>query len=145
MWCSTSRTGSWTCMRKSSCMGLSPCGLSELLTNLGSGSVKLTGDKATDIGGIIAQVIGALEPILIKAVTIMSEAYCSELARKTTEATEALKRHVQVLRFRNDELEQYTRRENVKIHGFPETDNEDTIQQVVQLAQKAGVDIDERT
>ena len=30
----------------------------------------------------------------------------------------------------------------MKIHGLPETDNEDTIQQVVQLAQKAGVDID---
>ena len=54
-------------------------GLSELLTNLRSGSVKLTGDKATDIGGIIAQVIGALEPILIKAVTTMSDEYCSEL------------------------------------------------------------------
>ena len=35
--------------------------LSELLNNLRSGSVKLSGDKATDIGGIIAQVIGALE------------------------------------------------------------------------------------
>ena len=117
-------------------------GLSELLKNLRSGSVKLSGDKATDIGGIIAQVIGALQPILIKAVTTMSEAYCSELTRKTTEATDELKRHVQVLTFRNDELEQYTRRENVKIHGLPETDNDDTIQQVVQLAQKAGVDID---
>ena len=49
--------------------------LSELLTNLRSESVKLSGDKASDIGGIIARVIGALEPILIKAVTIMSEAY----------------------------------------------------------------------
>ena len=38
-------------------------GLSGLLTNLRSGSVKLSGDKASDIGGIIAQVIGALEPI----------------------------------------------------------------------------------
>ena len=94
-------------------------GLSELLTNLRSGSVKLSGGKATDIGGTIAQVSGALEPILIKAVTTMSEAYCSELTRKTTEATEELKRHVQVLTFRNDELEQYTRRENVKIHGLP--------------------------
>ena len=46
---------------------------------LRSGSVKLTGDKATDIGGIIAQVIGALEPILIKAVTTMSDEYCGEL------------------------------------------------------------------
>ena len=54
-------------------------GLSELLTNLRSGSVKLSGDKATDIGGIIAQVIGALEPILIKAVTTMSDEYCGEV------------------------------------------------------------------
>ena len=44
-------------------------GLSELLTNLRSGSVKLSGDKASNISGIIAQV-----PILIKAVTTMSEA-----------------------------------------------------------------------
>ena len=42
-------------------------GLSELLTNLRSGSVKLSGDKASNIGSIIAQV-----PILIKAVTTMS-------------------------------------------------------------------------
>ena len=86
-----------------------------------------------------------LEPILIKAVTTMSEAYCSELTRKTTEATEELKRHVQVLTLRNDELEQYTRRDNVKIHGLPESDNEDTIEQVVQLAKKAGVVIDAMT
>ena len=61
--------------------------------------------------------------------------YCSEQTRKTTEATEELKRHVQVLTFRK--LEQYTRRDNVKI--LPESDNEDTIEQVAQLEQKAGV------
>ena len=83
-----------------------------------------------------------LEPILIKAVTTMSGAYCSELTRKTTEATEELKHPVQVLTLRNDELEQYTRRDNVKIHGLPKSDNEDTIEQVVQLAKKAGVVID---
>ena len=55
-------------------------GLSELLKNLRSGSVKLTGDKATDVGGIITRVIGALEPILVKAVTTMSEAYYGEQA-----------------------------------------------------------------
>ena len=87
--------------------------------------------------------IGALEPILIKAVTTMSEAYCGEQAKRASEATEELKRQVQVLTFRNDELEQCTRRENIKIHGLPESgDNEDTIEQVVQLAQKAGVVID---
>ena len=62
-------------------------GLSELLTNLRSGSVKLTDDKATDIGGIIAQVIGALEPILVKAVATMSEGYCGEQAKGASEAT----------------------------------------------------------
>ena len=80
--------------------------LSELLTNLRSGSVKLSSDKASDIGGIIAQVIGALEPILIKAVTTMSEAYFDEQAKRAAEAAEELKRQVQVLTFRNDELEQ---------------------------------------
>ena len=106
--------------------------------------MKLTDDKATDIGGIIAQVIGALEPILVKAVATMSEGYCGEQAKRALEATayQLLKRTVQVLTFRNDDLEQYTRRDNVKINGLTETDNEDTIQQVVQLAQKAGVDID---
>ena len=88
-------------------------GLSELLKNLQSGSVKLTGDKATDIGGIITQVIGALEPILVKAVTTMPEAYYGEQEKRAAEATAEQKRQVQVLTFRNDELEQYTRQEKI--------------------------------
>ena len=86
-------------------------GLSELLKNLPSGSVKLTGDKATDIGSIITQVIGALEPILVKAVTTMSEADYGEQAKRAAEATAEQKRQVHVLTFRNDELEQYTQQE----------------------------------
>ena len=83
-------------------------GLSEMLANLRSGSVKLTGDIATVIGGIIAQ-----EPILVnKTVTTMSEAYCSKQAKRAAEATAELKCQVQVLTFRNDELEQYTRQEH---------------------------------
>ena len=69
----------------------------------------------------------------------MSEAYCSELSKKAAEATEALKRQVQVLTFRNDELQLYTRRDNIRIHGLAESDDEDTIEKVVQPAQKAGV------
>ena len=66
----------------------------------------------TVFGGIIAQVFGTLEPILVKAVATMSEAFYGEQAKRASEATAELKRQVQVLTFRNDELEQYTRQEH---------------------------------
>lgn len=63
-------------------------------------------------------------------------------ARCDSECLDKIKKQTQLQHFKLDELEQYTRKENICIHGLPETgDNEDTADEVVKLARKAGVTI----
>ena len=63
-------------------------------------------------------------------------------ARCDTECLDNIKKQTQLQHFKLDVLEQYTRKENIRIHGLPETsDKEDTADEVVKLARKAGVTI----
>ena len=105
------------------------------------------GDGKSDIGRIIAQVIAisALQPVITEAVTIVAKSICGEHEKRLKTENDKLKRQIQMLSLKNDDLEQYSRKENVRIHGFPETDdNEDKVTLVVNLVQKVGVQIDEK-
>ena len=63
-------------------------------------------------------------------------------ARCDTECLDKIKKQTQLQHLKLDELEQYTRKENVRIDGLPETGcNEDTADEVVKLARKVGVTI----
>jgi hypothetical protein len=44
-------------------------------------------------------------------------------------------------RYKNDELEQYGRRENIRVHGLPEDKNEDLSAKFVQLMHKISINI----
>ena len=122
--------------------------VSEALQNVKVGDstndtrLKTNGDShAFDIGRIIAQVITAIEPLLMTAVVNVTEIAMSG-ARCDTECLDKIKKQTQLQHFKLDELEQYTRKENIPIHGLPETGgNEDTADEVVKLARKAGVTI----
>ena len=52
-----------------------------------------------------------------------------------------LQKDVQLNRFQVDKLEQYTRRENIKLYGIPEEEKEDTSELVLNVAKEIGVQL----
>ena len=57
----------------------------------------------------------------------MARSICGEHEKRLKTENDKLKRQIQMLSFKNDDLEQYSRKENVRIHGLPETDANDTV------------------
>ena len=106
------------------------------------------------IGDLVAQVVGAIQPILTAVVTaavsastkeILAKIEANEEARKsnTRDSLTRVRQRVQLQEFALDKLEQYTRRENVRIHGVPEprTAGGETEDTVIKLAADIGVNI----
>ena len=86
--------------------------------------LKTNGDMASDIGRIIAQVITAIEPLLVKAVVNATETSVAHICESNAKQTEVnkFKNEVQLLKFELDRQNQYSRRESVRISGIPETE-----------------------
>jgi len=72
-------------------------------------------------------------------------ALASELKREIEELKHQVKERdaaIASLRAKVDDLEQYTRRNSVRIMGIPETSNEDTDKITIAIAKKIGAEID---
>ena len=102
-------------------------------------------DGAT-IGDIVSQVVLAIRPLLIKVVTsaviTATRQLMNDMATKTAERKaelDGLKKEVQLQKFELDRLEQYSRRESIRICGVDETTGEDTDDLVRELAADIGV------
>ena len=91
------------------------------------GTTKLS--KAT-ITGLVTAIVSALVPIMKATIEHSTSTVNSATVEK-------LKANVQINTFKNNHYEQYTRKDNVKILGLPETDNEDTMAAVVDLCNDA--------
>ena len=122
-----------------------------------SNKAKVGGVDAT-VGDITAEVILAIKPILIKTVTSAVTAAVSaafrhlkvdiqgiEIVEEELKAVKdelrAAKTNMQINRFEMDRLEQYSRRDSVRVCGRAEMDNENTSDMVVRVAKDMGVDI----
>ena len=83
---------------------------------------------------------------LAQTVGFISAKYDDILARQLAadEQVLSLKKENADLRVQLDEMKQYSYRENVEITGVPETDGENTVQIVMNMAQRFGVQIDEK-
>ena len=71
-------------------------------------------------------------------------ALASELKREIEELKHQVKERdaaIASLRAKVDDLEQYTRRNSVRIMGIPETSNEDTDKITIAIAKKIGAEI----
>ena len=109
-------------------------------------------------GEVITLVIAALQPVLVQSVTaavttavataskqIMLDLRHDLGALHAMEAdTKALRAQVQTLNFDIDRLQQYSRRENVRVFGIAEIADEKTNDIIVKVAGDMGVDITER-
>ena len=82
------------------------------------------------------------DPVFLEA---QSKALASELKREIEELKQQVKERdaaIASLRAKVDDLEQYTRRNSVRIMGIPETSNEDTDKITIAIAKKIGAEID---
>ena len=93
-----------------------------------------TGNKidGATIGDIVSQVVLAIQPVLIKAVTsavtTATRQLMTDMATKTAgrkAELDGLKKEVQLHTFELNRLEQYSRHESIRICGIDETAGED--------------------
>ena len=98
-----------------------------------------------DVGRIIAQVIAAIEPLLVKAVVSATETAVAQMCQSyaTQADVNQLTSEVQVLKFDLERQNQYSRRESIRISGIPETDGESTNALAIKLAADIGVSLAE--
>ena len=104
------------------------------------------------IGDIIAQVIAAIQPVIVKSITIgvtsVVEAATEQImanVRREMDVIEdvgkklrSLQVETQKLTFKIDCLEQYSRRENVRIYGLAQTQGENTNGILIDMATFGG-------
>lgn len=122
---------------------------SENSSNVSSGK-DATGQNYS-LTEIVANVITAIQPMIMEAVasaisatteTIMQEIKQNlHKARSVEDDVTSLKHEVCKNKSSNDKLEQYSRKENIKIFGLKENPNEDLEMKVIDLSKDIGVDI----
>ena len=118
-------------------------------------------DGGAMIGDIITTVVEAIQPMLVKSVTVAVSAAAAmafKQMRREFEAVEEMKKEavkvndevarlrarVQTQHFAQDRLEQYSCKESVRIYGIPESEGdarEDTNEIVLKIATTIGVNI----
>ena len=111
------------------------------------------GGAGEDIRVIVQEVLASLQPVLASVVStavatatreiiVQLKGELASLAEQKVELNRA-KAQIQSQRCELERLEQYTRRDNVRIFGMEEVEGENTSQVVVQLAKEIGVDMTE--
>ena len=102
------------------------------------------------VKAVMAEMAPLFERTIKAAVATAIEAMLPQLEASIAAENERLSKEVRHLRsalqsqaFELDRLAQYSRRENVRLHGVPETADENTNDVVITLASDMGVHIDE--
>lgn len=93
---------------------------------------------------ILAEIRSDLKVLMKIAVTEAIDEKLADLKadnERLTRENAALKRRVSTLEAQMDGSEQYSRRNSLRISGIPETENEDTDQAVLRVAETIGVNI----
>ena len=95
------------------------------------------------VGEIVAQVVGAIQPMIMECFKTMMvsvkediETMKNDLASKEVKR---LQRENMKQKFELDKLEQYTRKDNIKVFRINEVDNEETNEIVVSVANDMGL------
>ena len=115
-------------------------------------STAFDGPTPVDVAEIVKQVLVEMEPFIERtikaAVATAIDAILPQLEKSVLVENERLTKTIGDLRsviqsqvFDVDRLAQYSRRENVRLHGVPETAGENTDDVVIGIAHDMGVDI----
>ena len=109
-------------------------------------------------GDLVATMIAALQPVLVKSVTAAVTAAVAvaskqimidlrhdlEEVQHMREEVQSLRARVQTQSFELDRLQQYSRRDNIRVYGIEEKPDECTNTIIVKLAHDMGVEIEEQ-
>lgn len=98
---------------------------------------------------IISEVIRSLQPVLVECVCVAVSKAVSTLSKQMMETVKShyedngvisdLKNQIKLQTYELDRMEQYNRRENIRITGIPHEDGEDTMEKVIKTAREIGV------
>lgn len=109
----------------------------------------VSGDMENSLKTIISEVIRSLQPVLVDCVSIAVSKAVSSLSKQVVETVKSqyeesgviadLKNQIKLQTYQLDRMEQYTRRENIRITGIPYEDGEDTTEKVIKTAREIGV------
>ncbi|KAK7485532.1 hypothetical protein BaRGS_00023220 [Batillaria attramentaria] len=97
----------------------------------GKGTENSVPDQAADIAGKVAEILlpaisSVLDRIITRRVETVVRNLTEAVLEETSKTVERLEISNRLLRYECDRLEQYSRRETVRISGLPEEDSEDT-------------------
>lgn len=111
----------------------------------GSSDRVLRGSGDEKLIQTVVERILASDTFINKIVAVMKETFeaqVKELKQELNAKVESLEKNISNLQIRCDSLEQYSRKNNVRIYGVPKTEAEDTYDTVVKLCnEKMGLDI----
>ena len=97
------------------------------------------------VGEIVAQVVGVIQPMIMECFKTMMLSVKEDIEKMkndlASKEVERLQRENMKQKFEIDKLEQYTRKDNIKIFGINEVVNEDTNEIVVNVAKDMGLTI----
>ena len=93
----------------------------------------------------MAQVVGAIQPMILDCFKTMMVSVKEDIETMKNDVAskevERLKRENMKQKFELDKLEQYTRKDNIKVFRINEVDNEETNEIVVSVANDIGLTI----
>ena len=97
------------------------------------------------VGEIVAQVVGVIQPMIMDCFKTMMLSVKEDIEKMkndlASKEVERLQRENMKQKLEIDKLEQYTRKDNIKIFGINEVVNEDTNEIVVNVAKDMGLTI----
>lgn len=110
-----------------------------------------SGVQGDSLASVINSVLSAIQPMIMKAVSVAIASTTATVLDKMQQDMQALqleraelrelKTELQQQKFENEKLEQYTRKDNVRIFGLSETENEDLDDKIISLAGEIGLEL----
>lgn len=120
------------------------CGSGGESSNSNSGDT----DSGPKIDPMMTVLLQHILPLVIESIAaavgevVRNALKPANLRHSESEQVNKLRSHTLTLKYENDRLEQYTRRESVRIVGLKEEREEDTEQKVLELLRATGVSVD---
>lgn len=101
------------------------------------------------VAEIVTEVVKAIQPMIVQcvtsavsqAVTIIADKFVGDMRNLNNDTISSMRKQLKQQTYQLDRMEQYTRRENIRIKGMNYTDNENTNEIVMKLASDIGVQL----
>ena len=103
---------------------------------------------ASNITTIVTEVINAIQPLIVNSITAavtqvitIATSKLTDILHQNSTIVADLKKRMKQQSYQLEKMEQYTRRDNLKLKGIKHEANEDTTDIVMNVASSIGVDV----